>query len=108
MKFVNPPAVPARHVTHRTFYSQIFDHEIGYNIYLPPDYKKSNKSYPVMYYIHGWKGNESSDIRALKKAYRNREAITVFVNAISSEDDYWDAVRQMDSVLIGELIPQTL
>jgi len=105
MRYVNPPARPLRHVAHKTFYSRVFDHEIGYNIYLPPDYKKSGKTYPAVYHFHGWKGNESSDIRPLKKAWRNREAITVFVNAVSSEDGYWDAARQIETVLIDELIP---
>jgi len=105
MNYSNPPRLPPRNITHETFYSQVFNHEIGYNIYLPPGYRASGKSYPVAYHFHGWKGNESSDIRALRKAYRGREAIIVFVNAISSADGYWDAVRQIETVLTEELVP---
>ncbi len=105
MNFVNPPAESPQHVTHKTFYSQVLNHEVGYNIYLPSGYKDCVEKYPVAYHIHGWTGNESSEIWPLEKVYKNRRAITVFVNAISSEDNYFDALLQIESILIQELIP---
>lgn len=105
MNFINPPEKPAQNVFHKTFYNQVLKHDVGYNIYLPPDYKDSGEKYPVVYYIHGWKGNESSDIWSLEKVYKNRRAITVFINAISTEEDYFDALLQIESIIIGELIP---
>jgi Enterochelin esterase and related enzymes len=105
MNFVNPPAESPQYVTHKIFYSQVLNHEIGYNIYLPPGYKDSGEKYPVAYHIHGWTGNESSEIWPLEKVCKNRRAITVFVNAISSEDNYFDALLQIESILIKELIP---
>jgi len=33
MNFVNPPAESPQYVTHITFYSQVLNHDIGYNIY---------------------------------------------------------------------------
>ncbi len=44
MNFVNPPAESPQHVTHKTFYSQVLNHEIGYNIYLPPGTKTAAKN----------------------------------------------------------------
>lgn len=105
MKYVNPPAESPQYVTHRTFYSQVLNHEIGYNIYLPPGYNDYGEKYPVVYHIHGWTGNESSEIWPLEKVYRSRRAITVFVNAISSEENYLNALFQIESILIKELIP---
>ena len=105
MNYINPPKETPQNVTHNTFYSQILNHEISYNIYLPPDYGKSGKNYPIAYHIHGWQGNESSDIWAMKKTYRNREDITVFINAISSENEYFDAVNQIGYIITKELIP---
>lgn len=105
MKFVNPPAESPQYVIHKAFYSQVLNHEIGYNIYLPPGYQDCGEKYPVAYHIHGWTGNESSEIWPLEKVYKNRRAITVFVNAISSEDNYFDALLQIESILIKELIP---
>lgn len=105
MNFVNPPAESPQNVTHKVFYSHILNHEIGYNIYLPPGYKDCDEKYPVVYHIHGWKGNESSEIWPLEKVYKSRRAITVFANAISSEDNYFDALLQIESIIIKELIP---
>jgi enterochelin esterase-like enzyme len=105
LNFNNPPAKLLKNITHKTFYSNVLDHEIGYNIYLPPDYDESGKQYPVAYHIHGWKGNESSEIEPMEKVYRDRQAITVFINAISSENDYFEALMQMEAIFVKELIP---
>ena len=105
MNFVNPPAESPLFVTHKTFYSQVLEHELGFNIYLPPGYENSDEKYPAAYHIHGWKGNESSEIWPLEKVYKNRRAITVFINANSPKDNYFDALLQIESILINELIP---
>ncbi len=105
MKYINPPTKLPENMTHETFYSHILNREIGYNIYLPSDYSKNEERYPVAYHIHGWQGNESSEIWAIEKVYTNRRAITVFMNAISSENEYFDALLQIESILIKELIP---
>ncbi|HHU70785.1 MAG TPA: esterase family protein [Clostridiales bacterium] len=105
MNFVNPPAESPQYVIHKTFYSQVLNHEIGYNIYLPPEYKDDGEKYPVAYHIHGWTGNESSEIWPLERVYKNRRAITVFVNAISSKDNYFDALLQIETIIIKEVIP---
>jgi len=107
MNFINPPKVMPPGVAHRTFYSALLGHEIGYCVYLPPDYGESAERYPVMYHFHGWTGNESSDILALEKVCQNRRAATVFVNANTNrpEDGYFDAVAQLESILLNELIP---
>lgn len=57
MNYINPPTEPPQYVTHKTFYSRVLNHEIGYNIYLPPEYKDSGEKYPVVYHIHGWVTN---------------------------------------------------
>ena len=54
MNFVNPPAESPQYVTHKTFYSQVLNHEIGYNIYLPTGYKDCGEKYPVAYHIQEW------------------------------------------------------
>jgi S-formylglutathione hydrolase FrmB len=65
----------------------------------------TEEKFPVFYHIHGWKGNESSDILNLQKVYSNRNAITVFINAISSKDDYLGALFEIGRILIEEMIP---
>ena len=105
MDFINPPATSPQYVTHGTFYSQLVNHDVGYNIFLPPDYENGVRSYPVTYHLHGYKGNESSDLGALEKVYKNREAITVFANGTSSNNGYRDNELPMESMIINELIP---
>jgi len=44
------------------FYSQAFDTERWYRIYLPSDYDANDsKQYPVIYYFHGWGGRYKWD-----------------------------------------------
>lgn len=105
MDYVNVPTKSPENMRHKTVYSHILCHKIGYNIYLPPTYTKCSKRYPVVYHIHGWQGNESSEIWATEKVCKNREAITVFMNAISSENEYFNALLQIESILTQELIP---
>ena len=41
--------------------------EVGYNIYLPPDYARDEtKRFPVIYFLHGRGGNESSNLKAFE------------------------------------------
>ncbi len=105
MNYVNPPTAPPKNVTHDTFYSPTLNHDIGYNIYHPSDYWESEERHPVAYHIHGWQGNESSEIQPMERVCRNRRAITVFMNAISSESEYFDALLQIESIFIDELVP---
>lgn len=103
MNYINPPAQPIDGVLHRTFYSNIYAHEIGYNIYLPKEYDKSDESYPVVYHNHGWTGNESSEIGPMEAICRSRNAITVFVNHAHVTGNVWELPNApMD---IEELIP---
>jgi len=106
MSYINPPSETYQNISHKTFYSQILSHEIGYNIYLPLGYDEGGERYPVVYHIHGWMGNESSELLPMEKIYRSREAVTVFVNAISLEkNDYIIALLQIETLVVKELIP---
>ena len=102
MNYINPPKELPKNVTHKTFYSQLINHEIGYNIYLPLDYENNNVNYPVHYHLHGWKSNESSDIYNLEKLYINRQAITVFTNNSPHIEDNENI--PVEEIFIKELI----
>ena len=103
MNFINSPKKLPENITHKTFFSKPFNHEIGYNIYLPPDYEDSGDMYPVAYHLHGWTGNESSELIPMEKVYRNRQVITVFPNSSPVIEDYEDL--PVEFMLINELIP---
>lgn len=40
--------------------SKILDKDVKYSVYLPSDYEKSNRSYPVFYLLHGYTDNETA------------------------------------------------
>ncbi len=60
-EWVNPPANPQPGVVHKTYFSQAMQHDVGYNIYLPPGYEAGDRRYPVIYWLHGLNNCESTD-----------------------------------------------
>ena len=46
-----------------TFNSKVVDYPVKYSIYLPPDYETSERSYPVLYLLHGYTDNETGWIQ---------------------------------------------
>jgi enterochelin esterase-like enzyme len=46
-------------------YSKVFGHEKNYRIYLPQEYIKDIRRYPVIYFFHGWGGRHYKDDNAL-------------------------------------------
>jgi len=42
-----------------TIKSKLLGKEVKYNIYLPADYEKSNRSYPILYLLHGFGDDET-------------------------------------------------
>lgn len=58
----NPPDSNPTGVIHATYYSTIMRVNIGYNIYLPPQYASDpNRRFPVVYFLHGIDSNENSE-----------------------------------------------
>lgn len=101
---------------HGTFKSPSMNVDVGYCIYLPPGYeagKKSDKRFPVVYYLHGGRpGSETKSIRLtsfIDKAMSKGDVpdmIYVFVNG--GKVSHYNT-PQFDSlgedVFIKELIP---
>jgi len=114
MNFVNIPKETPSGVSHKTFFSKLVNQDAGYNIYLPPGYDETGEKYPVMYWLHGRGGNESSDIWVAEhiKNYNAGNAaanqmIIVFVNGTESSGyrDSPDGSLPVESIIITELIP---
>ena len=103
MEFINSLVNPPLNVFHKTYFCKTYNHEIGYNIYLPPSYENSCEEYPVLYHFHGAGGSESSDIYMLEKVYQNLETIVVFPNNSPIIEDIENL--PVESMIISELIP---
>lgn len=88
--------------------------DVGFNIYLPPDYETSpNRRYPVIYWLHGAGGNESQGLAQpalLEKAINTGlmpPAIMVVPNG-GRRSEYRDWPEQnimAETMIIKELIP---
>lgn len=110
----NPPgSLPAR-AQHRTFTSVAMKTEVGYNIYLPPDYAtERERRWPVLYFLHPRGGHESSNTGAfalLDAAIRERRVQPfIYVHAMCGRDsgylDAADGSAMGETVFIHELIP---
>jgi len=103
MNYINPPIDAPRNITHHTFYSHLFEHELGYNIYLPDGYETGDERYPVFYHLHGWTGDESTEIRTMHPVCCSRNAITVFPNSSPVIENR--EFLPVEEMLIHELIP---
>ena len=103
MNFINPPEKSPHHVTHKKFYSELYTHEIGYNVFLPPGYYESKKRYPVEYHLHGWTGDESSELWTMREIYENRQIMTVFPNSSPVIEEFENL--PVEAMLMNEMIP---
>ena len=108
----NPPRRADAAIQHGTFQSRALKTEVGFNICLPPEYKANNTlRFPVIYYLHGYEGNESSYLeyakywREASKQYG--PVILVFVNGGESSffTDAPDGSVPGETVVVKELVP---
>lgn len=95
--------------------SAILKKDINCSVYFPPDYDISNRSYPVLYLLHGYTDDETAWVQfgevnsTADKAIQNKEiapmiivmpdaGVTWYMNDIKGEERYED-------MFINELIP---
>lgn len=86
---------------------------IGYTLSLPDGYAEGDQRYPVIYFLHGYGGDETSDgagISKIAKALASREnapaAICVFPNGgKSAYRDNPESGVMVETMICEELIP---
>ncbi len=116
-QWVRPPSDAVRAQTpgliHETFESDSMNTSVGYCVVLPPGYQKGSRRYPVVYWLHGGGGNESSSLftaKAWHDLYRRQavqEVILVYPNGFrSGYMDHHDGKVKVESMIIRELIPR--
>jgi S-formylglutathione hydrolase FrmB len=109
-----PPAKPQPLLSHHTFHSKSMDTEVGYNLYLPPDYDaNATTRYPVLYWLHGMNQSESTDqypphyLDDAIKAGTVKPMIVVYASG-AQRTYYTDAPAAKsypETAIIDELIP---
>ncbi len=110
----NPSSNLPAGCTHKTFHSTLLNTDVGYNIYLPPEYNSGNERYPVVYSLHGMGGNEGSNCQVYSGVLQSGipqgtipPVIVVFVNGRGNTffSDSKDGSVKCESSIITELIP---
>jgi enterochelin esterase-like enzyme len=99
---------------HLTFHSDIVGKDIGYCVYLPPNYDKDESTrYPVIYNLHGNGGNEFTSLDSIQLLHKQIEAgitpplIMVLANGGHSTfyKDSADGRFPIESIFVKEFIP---
>ncbi len=114
-KWVNP--LPERlkspGLEHGTFKSLSMGIDVGYYIYLPPEYEATKRRFPVVYYLHGGRpGNELSSIGMVPLFHKHIQdgevdpLIYVFVNGGKVSHYNMPSMNSMgEDLFVKELIP---
>lgn len=109
----SPPTSPIPGVEHNVLHSASMDRDVGYNVYLPADYAQSKRRYPVVYFLHGAGGTESSDVGGFSGLIRQEvqakhipAVICVFPNGgMSGYRDHPEQKIMGETLIIKELLP---
>ncbi len=105
----HPPKAKIAGLEHRTFRSASMLTDVGYNICFPPEYaREPQRRFPVIYYLHGYEGHESSflDYANFWRAslVRTGPALLVFVNG--GETSFFSDAP--DGSVMGETVVKEL
>lgn len=109
----NNPAKAPPGLVHGSVRSAGMNVDIGHNVYLPPGYEQGERRYPVIYFLHGWGGDENADAAAfagcvarVTQSLGLPPAICVFPNGGRSwYRDYSVERGLIETHLTRELIP---
>lgn len=113
-KWNNPSSQLPAGCTHGTYHSTLMNVDVGYNVFLPPNYSSSTERYPVVYSLHGMSGNEGSNCQTFASVLKDGitsnafpPVIMVFVSGRGNTffSDSKDGTVKGESTVIKELIP---
>src|SRR5436190_7813683 len=117
-RWSNPPKIVNPLAAHHTYHSAAMNCDVGYSIFLPPNYATASARYPVVYWLPGGGCNEDPDSLSIARgllggidaAIRKGELpplIFVVVNG-GRYTRYYDSLDRsimMETTVIKELIP---
>lgn len=105
----HPPKGRVAGVEHRTFRSASMGVEVGYNVALPPEYgREPQRRFPVIYYLHGYDGHESSFLDYAKywRESLSRTGPVLLVFANGGETSFFS--DSPDRSVMGETVVKEL
>jgi putative tributyrin esterase len=96
---------------HTSFFSRVLGSESPYSVLLPSDYETSDRSYPVLYFLHGQGGNHRNWLEHTRIARHAADLpfVLVFPDAANSwYSDAADGSAPYERWFIEELMPHVL
>lgn len=98
-----------------SFQSDKLGRKVSYSIYLPADYNTSQRTYPVLYLLHGYSDNETNWIQSgqmktiADQAIANQEAVPMIIVMPDAWDTWYvnqyDGKAPYEDMFFEELIP---
>ena len=67
-RWSNPPKTVNPLAAHHTYHSAAMNCDVGYTIYLPPNYTNASNRYPVVHWLPGGGCNEDPDSLSMPRA----------------------------------------
>lgn len=83
--------------------------ELPYALYLPADYEQSNKTWPILIFLHG-SGERGNDLKGIsrhgpfKLAKEGQEFPFIMVAPQLDNDDYWGAYTETLNSMLDDLL----
>ena len=105
--WVNPPTDTIAGLQHHVVPSQFEQADVGISVLLPDDYdRQPQKRFPVIYYLHGSGGHESSEIASVqhfvKNAVKDTGTMPIIVYPNGGRSGYFGPTEKR---IMKELIP---
>lgn len=108
-----PPLSRGAGLVQHVYASPLAGTEVGYHVYLPPDYGNDPaRRYPVIYWLHGSGGGEPAPVAARFELAMRRglcpPCLVVFPHGLANGMwcDSADGKNPVESVLIDEILPR--
>jgi len=108
-----PPLARGAGLVRHTYASAAAGTEVGYHVYLPPDYgNEPGRRYPVVYWLHGSGGGEPAPVAARFDAAIRRglcpPCLVVFPHGLPNGMwcDSVDGKSPVETIVTGELVPR--
>ena len=92
-------------VEYNSFYSESLDEQRNYTIYLPEGYYDNTDQYPVVYFLHGFGGNNNSYNAfhsSLNSMISNGEILEMIVVSADGSTDLYEGSFYTNSILNGD------
>ena len=87
-----------------SFYSESLDQTRNFTIYLPEEYYNSDDDYPVVYFLHGFGGNNNTynAMHSSLNSMMGAEIIDMIVVSADGSTDIYDGSFYTNSILNGD------